>query len=97
MTNAISRNYLEALRQLRIFTNGSYDIYALAGRDNVHKRVAVMSAVQGFKTPQAKAGINAIRDTLYDAAGISGDTLHAQERRFQAWAHANGDHLDIAA
>lgn len=93
MTNEISPNYLEALRLLRIFTNGNYDIWSLAGRGNAIKRVNVMSAIQGFKVPQAKAGVNAMRDSLYDASGASmiNGTLRAQEQAFIAWAHENGD------
>jgi hypothetical protein len=79
-------NYLKALNLLGTYTAGTFNIYALAGRYGVVRRVAVMSAIQGFKTPQAKAGINALRATFYDAAGISGGTLHDQERAFVAWA-----------
>lgn len=89
----IASNYRQALRLLRDFTKGSYDIYALAGSSNVRKRVEVMSAIQGFQTPQSKAGVNAIRATLYDLAGIDGaaGTLAAQERVFVEWAKGNVD------
>jgi len=56
---------LEALRLLGQYTAGRYTILDLAGPRKVHCRIEIMSTLTGVKTPQSKAGVNALRDALY--------------------------------
>lgn len=96
----MNANETEALRLLRIFTQGHYRIWELAGAGNVIHRQEIMTALTGAakRLPQAKCGVNAMTEAFYSAAGIERiGTMNDQQQAFQAWCHVNGDHLDIAA
>ena len=79
-------NYLKAIRLLAIATNYSYDFWSLSGPRRASDRVAIMSAIQGFHTPRAKAGINALRNSLIDASGVIGSCERVQDLAFIEWA-----------
>lgn len=68
-------------------TNGSGDIFVLAGRDSVQLRMQVMALLLGKdRVSQAEAGVTAIRDEFYKRAGIStGQTSRGAELEFQNW------------
>lgn len=89
MTNVFTppaRNYLKAIRLLAISTDGTYDIWNLAGPRKSADRVAIMSAIQGFRVPRAKAGITALRASLIDGSGVFGDSERARDLAFIEWA-----------
>lgn len=88
----------EALRCLRIFTNGTYSIASMAGARNLQARRIVLGNLRGSRPPAKEAGVNAMREAFYELAGIntSAMTYRAAELAFDAWAHDHGDHLDIA-
>lgn len=88
-----ARNYLNALRLLAKATNGTYDLWDLAGPRNEANRVAIMSAIQGFRTPRNKAGVNALRNSLIDASGVIGQSEASRDLAFIEWAR----HHDTAA
>lgn len=83
---SLPNHYREAIRQLGVATNGSFNIYALAGRSNVQKRVQIMAAIRnGGYVTQKDAGINKLVDSLHDLAhvgDVSNRTLAAREAAF---------------
>jgi hypothetical protein len=76
---------MEAIRLLGIYTAGRFDIWALAGHAKASCRAHVLSVLTGIKTPQSKAGVNALREAFYLAGGITGDCLAEKEANFLAW------------
>lgn len=91
--SAISADvHLEAARKLLLeYTNGSGNIYFLAGRDHVDQRVKLMATLMGKdKVPQAHAGITAITAEFYQRAGIDTNQTSARsESDFQEWVKAS--------
>jgi hypothetical protein len=77
---------LNALPVLAEHTNGSFNIWRLAGNHNSTKRQEVMLALTGIKTPKAKAGITVITALCLELSGIEGDCVGVRERNFQDWA-----------
>lgn len=92
----LTPNQIVALRLLRLYTNGRYDVYALAGGGQVRKRVAIMNALRAAKTIQVRAGVNALRLALYGLAQIDEATMTmaAAETAFQLWARKHGDPIE---
>jgi hypothetical protein len=95
-------NEREALRLLGVYTAGRFDVWALAGSQRASCRAHIMSELLGVKTPQSKAGVNAIRDAFYRVAGdaITGDCIAVREDSFYRWVAAQGyalPWLDAAA
>jgi hypothetical protein len=76
---------IEAIRLLGVYTAGRFDIWLLAGQPKASCRAHIMSVLTGIKTPQRKAGVNALREAFYLAGGIEGDCLAAKEDNFLAW------------
>lgn len=66
---------------VKIEIGGGYvDIWKLAGPSKGSCRASLMSEINGFKTPQSKSGVNAIRDTLFEMYGVTGDCLALREK-----------------
>jgi hypothetical protein len=82
----LNENQIEALRMFDRLSGGSFDAWALAGPHNAKNRAAIMTAWHGRKIPQAKAGVTAIRQAMYETAKPTGDCLAARETAFAAWA-----------
>ncbi len=82
-TCPMSAETLQAIRLLKIHTAGRFDLWGLAGRSNAERRAQVMSALVGTRTPQAKAGVNALRAAFYKALGIVGDCEAEREENFR--------------
>ena len=70
---------LKAINYLSVLTNGTFDIYRLAGKANRFDRQALMSMLLGRKVPQAKAGVNAISRHLMNVNGIQSGCYAARE------------------
>ena len=77
-------NIPEAIRMLGFFTNGRYDVWALAGSHNGANRAIVLSHLTGIRQPQSKAGVTALREALYSVLDVTGDCLAAKEDDFLA-------------
>lgn len=71
----------EAMRLFRD-VSPSVSFWALAGPSAAKARQAIMRALTGEKVPQAKCGINAVRDALLTAAAIPVACQAEQEDRF---------------
>lgn len=82
-TCTISAETLQAISLLETHTAGRFDLSSLAGRHNAERRAQVMSALVGTGTPQAKAGVNALRAAFYKALGIVGDCEAEREENFR--------------
>lgn len=78
----ITANLREALKLLGTYTAGKYDLWLLAGSSRASCRAHVMTVLMGARIPQSKAGVNALRDALYRAAGIEGDCLAEKNDKF---------------
>ncbi len=61
-------------------TDARFDVYALAGPRNAANRAALMTLLTGVKTPQAKAGIHALRSAFY--ADMRGECAREKELNF---------------
>ena len=78
-------NLKEAIRLLGIYSNHTYDIWVLAGRSRASSRAHVMSALAGKKTPQSKAGVNAIRQAFYALINPAGNCEAIRSKNFQQY------------
>lgn len=72
----------DAIELLGVYTAGRFDIWLLAGNARASVRARIMSALQGTKVPQSKAGVNALRDAFYAALAITGDYPAQREENF---------------
>lgn len=81
-------NHIEALKLLRTYTAGRFDVWALAGNSKASCRAHIMSTLTGVKVPQSKAGVNAIRDAFHAIAKPEGNCIYAREKSFVAWAQS---------
>jgi hypothetical protein len=88
----IAPNLKEALTVLGTYTAGRYDVWLLAGNSRAGCRAHVMSVLQGIRVPQSKAGVNALRDALYQAAGIEGECLAEKDDKFLQFAKQLAEH-----
>lgn len=79
-------NTREAIRLLKAYTAGSCDIWQLAGPSKASCRAHIMSALAGHRVPQAKAGVNALRDRFYSIANPAGNCPAMREEAFTQWA-----------
>ena len=70
----------ETIKQLSELTNGTFDLYRLAGKANRFTRQSLMSELLGRKVPQAQAGINAIPKNLMNINGIQSGCMAAREK-----------------
>jgi len=65
--------YLErGIDKLGKYTNGRFDIWALAGPNGAKYRAEIMGELCGRKVPQSKAGVTAIRAEFYDRMQLHG-------------------------
>ena len=81
----MSRNLLEALRLLGVYTAGRFD-FQLWGQSKASCRAHIMSALKGCRVPQSAAGINALRSDLLALSGIVGTCIADTEDKFSEWA-----------
>ena len=70
---AVIPNVKEAIQLLNIYTAGRFDIWMLAGSARASCRAHVMSTLNGYKTPQSKSGVTALRSAFYSALNITGE------------------------
>ena len=70
----------ETLQYLSDLTNGTFDIYRLAGKRHRFERQSLMSALLGRKVPQAQAGVNSIARHLMAINGIQSGCYAAREK-----------------
>ena len=86
----MNRNQMLALLALKAYTAGRFDIWILAGSAKATCRQHVMTVLlngeQGKNIPQAKCGVNALRDALYSIANVTGECEAHREDNFIAWA-----------
>ena len=87
----MSENQIQALRLLKVYTAGYYDVYSLAGPAKASVRAHIMSTLAGKRVPQSQAGINAIRDAFMALSNVTGTCQHDREENFAAWANAQLD------
>ena len=83
----MQQSTLDGLSWLSVYTAGSMHIWAMAGGSKASCRAHVMGALLGRKVPQAKAGVNAIREEFYFRMGIVGDCEAVREKRFLTAAY----------
>ena len=76
------------MKALLLLSSYRFDVWALAGSQRASVRAHVMSELinNGNRVPQAKAGVNALRDALYDLGSIAGSCSAHREDNFKAWA-----------
>ena len=72
-------NVRKALNLLRVYTADTYDIWALSGSSKASCRAHIMSALEGTRVPQSKAGVNALRSAFEGALGAHGLTPRDRE------------------
>jgi hypothetical protein len=77
-----------ALLNLRTLTAGTFDAWRLAGGHNAKIRAYLMEQITGQKTPQAKAGVNALNAAFRNLAPITGECEAELTENFQTWATA---------
>lgn len=78
-----SENTLKSIRRLGAFTRNRFDIWALAGNNLAASRAIVLSDLLGYRVPQSKAGVNALRSAMYEALGIIGECEAEREENFR--------------
>lgn len=79
-------------------TRGTADCYHLAGPHNARKRVAIMATLLGVaKVPQAKAGVNALRDEFWQRCGVTGDCIAHKDDRLATLAREFAENATIPA
>lgn len=78
-----SAQTLQAIRRLGAFTQGRYDIWGLAGSHLAASRAIVLSDLLGYRVPQSKAGVTALRTAFYNALGIVGECEAEREENFR--------------
>ena len=87
MTNKTpSADLIEAIRLVRAGTGEHYYMWNLSGPANVKLRAKIMGYLLGERTPQAKAGINALVAELYRQCGITDDYQADRDRNFAVYA-----------
>ena len=79
-------NIREAIRFLQTFSK-SYDVWSLMGDRNKKNRQVLMFLITGEKLPQAKCGVTAIREKLWEIADITnkGYCIADREDLFKQW------------
>ena len=75
----------EAIKLLGTYTAGRFDVWMLAGSSKASCRAHIMSVLQGAKVPQAKSGVNALREALYTQAKIDGECEGHRQDNFLAY------------
>ena len=78
--------FRDAMHLLAKHTGGRFDIWALAGPHNAKARAEIASALAGRKVPQSRAGVTAIRDSLYAMVSPSGNCNATREDAFIDYA-----------
>jgi hypothetical protein len=81
-TTQAATNLSEAIRLLGVYTAGRFDVWMLAGGAKASCRAHVLSVLTGARVPQSKAGVNALRAALNEAANITGDCIAHREENF---------------
>lgn len=81
---------MNAQQAIQLFHQHSPNLYiwSLAGKHNAKNRQAIMAALHGSKMPQAKCGINAMTNDLFQALGATGDCQANKEKDFVSKARA---------
>ena len=77
-----------ALRLLRVYTAGRFDIYVLAGNSKASCRAHIMSELEGCRVPQSRAGVTALTAKFYAIAGVGPDCHARQDDAFIEWCKA---------
>lgn len=89
----MNENVREAVRLLGAYTAGRMDIWMLAGGPRASCRAHIMSALEGQRVPQSKAGITAIEQRFYSLAEVATNVCRArQQDEFIAWAQGQVSH-----
>ena len=78
----------EAKRLFRVYTGGTGRIDALYGPAKASCRAHILSALQGERVPQRRAGWTVFRQAMFGLFGASGDCLAARERALAELAQA---------
>lgn len=81
-TATVSQNTLSAINRLGRMTRGRFDVWMLAGSHLAASRAIVMSDLLGYRVPQSKAGVNALREAFYQALSITGTCEAHREDNF---------------
>lgn len=72
-------NVLEAIRLFGAYTGGRFSFSLLTGPAKASCRTHILSALLGTRIPQSAAGINRLRDEMFNAGGIPDGCLAAKE------------------
>ena len=70
----------------RILKQAGYDIFNMAGNRNSDLRQRVIELATGTRPPKSKSGINAVKNALYELAGIDSDTEAGKAAALKEWA-----------
>lgn len=76
----------EFLRLLSVYTNGSFNTFALSGSAKASCRAHCMSALRGKRVPQKDSGVTTLREELFRITDPDGDCLAAREESARAIA-----------
>jgi hypothetical protein len=68
-----------------------FDCLDLTGPRNAKLRQTIMALLVGSKLPQAKCGVNALRDEFYKIAKPEGHAIASREQAFTAWAQQEAE------
>ncbi len=81
----LTANYRQALFSLSQLSR-NFDPWDLMGPSNVKLRQNIMTLLVGKKLPQAKCGVNALKDEFYKVAKPQGDCSALRDDAFAIWA-----------
>jgi len=78
----------EAKRLFRVYTGDTGRIDALYGPAKAGCRAHILSALEGKRVPQSRAGWRVFRKAMFDLFGASGNCLAARESSLVELAQA---------
>lgn len=86
----LNPNQTAALRLLGVYTAGRFDFWILAGPAKASCRAHIMSALAGYRVPQSRAGVTALRLAFHAFAQPPQGGCNAErDDSFEAWARAH--------
>lgn len=83
----LTRNQLDALKLLGVYTANRFDFWVLSGRSKASCRAHIMSTFYGHRVPQAKAGVFVMEEAFTDLADtVVGGCRASRTPLFREWA-----------
>jgi hypothetical protein len=88
-TVSLAPNVAESLRLLRTYCGGYASVWALAGPQKRTCRKHVLEVLHGRKVKSTECGVNALRDALYAATGVTGGCEAERQQALFALANSH--------